>query len=88
MTGQIYDTIWILDGNFEVPEEFCGKVTLEVVENGELHELEIKKSENFVIGVKMPKFGYEFGVAVMDVLKGQLDSCNQLLEYEPDSKCK
>lgn len=38
------------------------------------------------MGVKLPKFGFEFGSTILEVLHNQLESCNQLLEYEPDSK--
>lgn len=88
VSGQNYDTIWMLDGNFNVPESYTGKVLLEISDSKEMHELDISKSKDSVIGIKMPKFGYEFGAAVMDVLKSQLESCQQLLEYEPDSKCE
>lgn len=83
LTGGKSDTTWIQTGNFQR----SGDIEVSVKFNGATYQLETRKLENgTVVGVKCPKFGYEFGSAVMDELKNQLDSCNQLLEYEPDSK--
>ena len=77
------DAIWIQKGDFQVKD--IAKVTAQV--NGNCYELETTLLNNgSLVGIKCPLFGYEFGAAVMDELKSQLDSCNQLLECEPDSK--
>lgn len=78
------DAIWIQQGDFQVD----GKVKVVMKQQGEKEfHLETKQLESgCVIGIKCPTFGYEFGSAVMDELRNQLESCNQLLEYEPDSK--
>lgn len=83
LSGGKSDSTWIQTGNFQR----SGDVKVNVTFNGVSYGLETRKLDNStVIGIKCPKFGYEFGSAVMDELKNQLDSCNQLLEYEPDSK--
>lgn len=84
LSGGRSDAIWIQKGDFqlsgddiEVAAEFSDKS----------YQIKVEKiPEGSFIGVKLPTFGYEFGAAVIDELKNQLDSCNQLLEYEPDSK--
>lgn len=83
LSGEKSDTTWIQKGNFQL----SGEIKAEVTFNGAFYELETKKlNDGSFVGIKCPKFGYEFGSAVMDELNNQLDSCNQLLEYEPDSK--
>lgn len=84
-----YDTIWTLKDVFELNSDSSETLELEFIdENGQSHTLPIVKHENSLFGIKMPKFGYEFGASVLDVLKEQLSSCQQLLEFEPNSKCK
>lgn len=84
-----YDTIWTLEDVFELNSESNAVLDLDFIdESGQSHTLPIKKQNNGLFGIKMPKFGYEFGSSVLDVLKEQLSSCKQLLEFEPDSKCK
>uniref|UniRef100_A0A182SEB5 Geranylgeranyl transferase type-2 subunit alpha n=1 Tax=Anopheles maculatus TaxID=74869 RepID=A0A182SEB5_9DIPT len=84
--GNTFDTTWIMKGSFIINEENGSTVTLtapgEVKHVLNLHTV----SREVAIGVKKPKFGYEFGSAIVDVLKAQLASCQELLEYEPDSK--
>lgn len=84
VTGGKSDAVWIQQGNFDIKDELH-KVLAKV--NNKTFELETKKLKSGeIVGIKCPSFGYEFGAAVMDELKNQLDSCTQLLEYEPDSK--
>lgn len=59
-----------------------------VNENKETYTMPITKSADGLFGIKMPRLGFHFGAAVLDVLQEQLLSCQQLLEYDPDSKCK
>ncbi|CAO1356209.1 unnamed protein product, partial [Diamesa hyperborea] len=82
--GNTFDTIWILEKQLNITNTEDFIISLDVDEI--THELNVKKVEDSYIGIKMPKFGYEFGAAVMEELNSQLDSCNQLLEFEPDSK--
>uniref|UniRef100_A0A182K124 Geranylgeranyl transferase type-2 subunit alpha n=1 Tax=Anopheles christyi TaxID=43041 RepID=A0A182K124_9DIPT len=85
--GNTFDTTWTLKGSFAIKEESDnGKISI-ITPNLEELTLQVQIiSQEQVIGVKKPKFGYEFGSAIMDVLKAQLASCLELLEYEPDSK--
>lgn len=80
-----FDTIWILEKQLHITSTEHFIISLEVDEI--THELNVRKIDDCYVGIKMPKFGYEFGAAVMDELNSQLDSCDQLLEFEPDSKC-
>lgn len=84
--GNTFDTIWILKKQLNIISKEDFIISLEVDEM--THEISVRKIEDSLVGIKMPKFGYEFGAAVMEELNSQLDSCNQLLEFEPDSKCK
>ncbi|XP_052896795.1 geranylgeranyl transferase type-2 subunit alpha [Anopheles moucheti] len=84
--GSTFDTTWIMKGSFAVNEECEASVTLLTPDNAK-HVLNLQiASRDCAVGVKKPKFGYEFGSAIVDVLKAQLASCQELLEYEPDSK--
>uniref|UniRef100_A0AAG5DWX0 Geranylgeranyl transferase type-2 subunit alpha n=1 Tax=Anopheles atroparvus TaxID=41427 RepID=A0AAG5DWX0_ANOAO len=81
-----YDTTWVLQGTFAMKEGITQSVSL-VTPDGVEHGLDLTTpSPQTVVGVKKPKFGYEFGSSIVDVLKAQLASCQELLEYEPDSK--
>ncbi|XP_058452584.1 geranylgeranyl transferase type-2 subunit alpha [Malaya genurostris] len=82
-----YDVTWVLQG-FRTKLDDKQVVLVHFTdENAKSYTLEAhRQSETSLIAVKIPKFGQEFGDAVLDVLKTQLDSCLQLLEYEPDSK--
>uniref|UniRef100_A0A182PEM2 Geranylgeranyl transferase type-2 subunit alpha n=1 Tax=Anopheles epiroticus TaxID=199890 RepID=A0A182PEM2_9DIPT len=84
--GNTFSSTWMMKGSFEIKEESSRTVSLVTPDGNELTlELHSVSREN-AIGVKKPKFGYEFGSAIVDVLKAQLASCLELLEYEPDSK--
>lgn len=84
LAGGKSDSIWIQQGDFQLVGD---KIEVVAEMNGKSYHVEAERtSDGSFIGVKMPTFGYEFGAAVIDELKNQLDSCNQLLEYEPDSK--
>lgn len=84
--GSLYDTTWFLKDSFKINfEEPFFEVSVLVNEKPK-YTIGLSKFDQDLIGVKTPKFGYEFGQAVKEELKGQLDSCNQLLEYEPESK--
>lgn len=90
-TTSAYSTIWFLEDSFELnTTNFSQQFCLELRdENGQLHELQVHKTDDCgLFGIKMPKFGYEFGASIVDVLQEQLKSCEELLEYEPDNKCK
>jgi geranylgeranyl transferase type-2 subunit alpha len=87
ISGYSYDTVWTLTGHFNMSESAVTSISFNSNESGKC-QLDLVKCNDSFVGVKMPKFGYEFGKAVLDVLRTQLESCQQLLEYEPDSKCK
>lgn len=82
ISGNKSDAIWIQRGDFDVSDDIKVKITFKNVE----FSLDTKKINNEIIGIKLHSFGYEFGAAVIEELNNQLDSCNQLLEFEPDSK--
>lgn len=84
-----YDTIWILQDTFELNNNSESEFELEFIdEHGNSHQLKIRKTASGLFGIKLPRFEHEFEPAVLDELKGQLKSCQELLEYEPESKCK
>lgn len=83
ITGGKSDAIWVQEGDFQVNENVSVVMQLE---DKEFTLTTRKLGDGSVVGIKCPAFGYEFGSAVMDELRSQLDSCNQLLEFEPDSK--
>lgn len=82
-----YCLTWILrDFEVKLPDQPFASVSF-TDEDGKTSTLKAQKLGcNSLIGTKKPKFGLEFGSAVLDVLKNQLESCQQLLEYEPESK--
>lgn len=82
LSGNKSDAIWVQDGSFGIGSQFDVKIS----HNGRDYSLEAKKVGDEIFGIKLPTFGYEFGAAVIEELNNQLESCNQLLEYEPDSK--
>lgn len=84
-----YDTIWILHDSFELNNNSESEFELDFVgEHGTSHQLTIRKTTNGLFGIKLPRFEHEFEPTVLEELKGQLKSCDELLEYEPDSKCR
>ncbi len=84
-----YDTIWILEDTFELNNNSESEFELEFIdESGHSHRLKIKKTANGLFGIKLPRFEHEFEPTVLEELQGQLKSCQELLEYEPESKCK
>lgn len=84
--GSLYDTTWFLKDSINIKFE-TQSFELSVLVNGiPKYTIGLSIFDQDLIGVKTPKFGYEFGQAVKEELKGQLYSCNQLLEYEPESK--
>ena len=84
-----YYPVWKLEDSFELNSEGDTIFDLTFVdEDDNSHSLQITKSNDGLFGIKMPRFGYEFGSGVLSVLEEQLSSCQQLLEYEPESKCK
>lgn len=83
-----YYTIWRLEDSFALNSEGGTVFDLTFVDENDLgHNLQIAKSDEGLFGIKMPRFGYEFGAGVRDVLQEQLKLCQQLLEHEPESKC-
>uniref|UniRef100_A0A1Q3FJH0 Geranylgeranyl transferase type-2 subunit alpha n=1 Tax=Culex tarsalis TaxID=7177 RepID=A0A1Q3FJH0_CULTA len=82
-----YSVTWIFRGTIvNLPDQHTFPLTF-TDESGKTHTLELNKtSPTELFAIRKPKFGTEFGIAVVDVLKAQLESCQQLLEFEPDSK--
>lgn len=84
-----YYSVWKLEDSFELNSEGDTIFDLTFIdEDDNTHSLQISKNNDGLFGIKMPRFGYEFGSGVLNVLQDQLTSCQQLLEYEPESKCK
>lgn len=82
-------TIWKLEDSFVLNSEGDSQYDLTFIdENNETYTMPIIKNADGLFGIKMPRFGFKFGTSVLDVLQEQLTSCQQLLDYEPDSKCK
>lgn len=87
-TGNRYDSVWKLEDSFELNNESGLSFDLSCTdENGNIHTMPITKCNDGLFGIKMPRFGYEFGDSVRELLIEQLSSCKQLLEFEPESKC-
>lgn len=84
--GSLYDTTWFLKDSINIKFETQLFELSVLVDGKSKYTIGLSVFDQDLIGVKTPKFGYEFGQAVKEELKGQLDSCNQLLEYEPESK--
>lgn len=84
-----FSTIWMLEDSFALNNNSNENFQLEFSQaSGTVCRLAVTKIEDCLFGIKVPKFGYEFGAAIVAELQEQLNSCQQLLEYEPDSKCK
>lgn len=83
--GAKYDTIWMLRHNADVSNTADFELEY-VTEEGKSCTMHICRTIGSLVGIKIPKFGYDFQSAVIDVLKSQLSDCNELLELEPDSK--
>lgn len=83
-----FSTIWLLKDVFEFNSNSDLQFDLEFIdETGGKHSLRINKINECLFGIKKPKFGYEFEEAVLEVLQGQLSSCEELLKFDPDCKC-
>lgn len=82
-----YSVTWLInDLEFVLPDQATYSMTF-TDEDEKSYTLEAQKlDQNTLIAIKKPKCGYEFGSAVLEVLKAQLANCEHLLEYEPDSK--
>lgn len=84
-----HHAVWRLEDSFVLDSEDGSQYDLTFVnESKEVYTLPIIKSADGLFGIKMPKFGFQFEAVVLDVLQDQLVSCQQLLEYDPDSKCE
>uniref|UniRef100_A0A182QYP0 Geranylgeranyl transferase type-2 subunit alpha n=1 Tax=Anopheles farauti TaxID=69004 RepID=A0A182QYP0_9DIPT len=83
-----FDTTWFLKDDFVVIDGVESSTVLLLEPNGGSFTLPLLRSplDHSIVGVTKPKFGYEFGSAIVDVLGAQLASCQELLTYEPDSK--
>lgn len=93
--GATHSTIWMLHDSFALnAESAANEYQLEFYDElGGKHELAVRKNgENGLLGVKLPRFEYEFEASVRDELEGQLRSYEELREIqrednEPESKC-
>uniref|UniRef100_A0A182NBN5 Geranylgeranyl transferase type-2 subunit alpha n=1 Tax=Anopheles dirus TaxID=7168 RepID=A0A182NBN5_9DIPT len=84
--GNTFDTTWFMKDNFVLNVVESSTVFLSAPD-GTSYTLPLRTaSDHDVVGVTKPKFGYEFGSAIVEVLCAQLSSCQELLTYEPDSK--
>ncbi|XP_021703016.1 geranylgeranyl transferase type-2 subunit alpha [Aedes aegypti] len=84
---ETYSVTWFTkDFNCVLPDQAEYSIAF-TDEDGKCYKLEVQKPvEGVLVSIKKPKCGYEFGSAVLEVLKAQLANCEHLLEYEPDSK--
>lgn len=89
-----HSTIWMLKDSFALNAD--SKVEqYELVftdEQGGQHRLVVRRKGDNLIGIKMPRFEYEFEASVREELEGQLRSYEELREIqrdekEPESKC-
>uniref|UniRef100_A0A1B0DAL6 Geranylgeranyl transferase type-2 subunit alpha n=1 Tax=Phlebotomus papatasi TaxID=29031 RepID=A0A1B0DAL6_PHLPP len=88
-SGSIYDNTWVKIIPEDSPSTDDCKADRELVfqdESNQEYRMKLRKANGGFVGVKLPKFEHIFGKVVVNHLKEQLDSCNQLLEFEPDSK--
>lgn len=83
--GASADSTWYAEGDFLVSED-AAKASIKCKLEDKERVLELRQCSDGFFALKCPKFEYEFGAAVIDELKNQLESCKQLLELEPDSK--
>lgn len=84
-----YYSVWKLEDSFELNNEGDTIFDLTFVdENDNSHSLQITKSNDGLFGIKMPRFGYEFGSGVLSVLDEQLNSCLTLYDIEKNEKNK
>lgn len=82
-----YSAIWLLEDSFELNSNCNESFQLEYLdEEGTLLNLRVSKINDCLFGIKMPKFGVQFGSIVVQELQNQLKNCLELLEYEPESK--
>lgn len=85
-----YHTTWIIDLDLNERVNETATLCLEEIDDNEVifkfTLLCDRPTDGGIIGIKPPKFGYVFSEAVLNVLVEQLKSCDELLEYEPDSK--
>lgn len=80
---------WWIENDFEAIKLEPGERLHLIVTNtydGTEYRIDVKNFNNRWVGLKLPKFEYEFGEAVKQTLKEQLKSCQELLAIEPDSK--
>lgn len=78
------DTIWTLEHNCNIAQ--VADFEIEFQRGEKSAKMYICRVIDGLVGIKVPKFGYDFQSAVLDVLKSQLNDCHELLQLEPDSK--
>uniref|UniRef100_A0A1L8DUF8 Geranylgeranyl transferase type-2 subunit alpha n=1 Tax=Nyssomyia neivai TaxID=330878 RepID=A0A1L8DUF8_9DIPT len=83
VTGNTYDTTWTRIA--KVPKG-DGFELIFTDENKQEYKMNVKTSGKDIVGVILPKFEHIFGKVILGQLQEQLDSCSQLLDFEPDSK--
>ncbi|XP_055376422.1 geranylgeranyl transferase type-2 subunit alpha [Condylostylus longicornis] len=82
-----YDNVWILQESVDFSNlDSCLEVKC-TSNDGKINlKINVKKVTDGYCGLRCPNFEYEFGAALKDQLRSQLMSCEELLEYEPESK--
>lgn len=82
--GSSADSTWFAEHDFSIAE--APNTSIKCILETKECLLELQRCNDGFFALKCPRFEYEFGAAVIDELKNQLESCKQLLELEPDSK--
>ncbi|XP_011548138.3 geranylgeranyl transferase type-2 subunit alpha [Plutella xylostella] len=85
-TGNNFDNLWIYDIHNAITDDLDVKLLFED-DNNETQVLSCKRLDGSTyIGKSKISFQRQYSKPVIDELKKQLDSCRQLLDFEPDSK--
>lgn len=88
-----YDVIWVFEHE-HLDYDAASDITVTYIRsNGSKCVVKCQytappKFDDYFVGCGKVCFANNFGPSVIQVLEEQLEMCQQLLEMEPDSKCK
>ncbi|XP_077285094.1 rab geranylgeranyltransferase subunit alpha [Arctopsyche grandis] len=86
LSGFQLDVMWILVHDSEIDLTSCSNVEITLIRHDESKDVIICDRGNEYVGYAPISFSNNFGKSVIEELKDQQQSCEQLLELEPDSK--